>query len=155
MESTTELTQNQSDVLEGYHQAADLIGTLLQSGVIEDIPSIYDSYYPSGVKLSFWFNEDQMLNVRKLLRAIPREGNVDKAPGYGESFIFKAKVRDAHVRIEINVSSVCEMVEDGEEEYEDEEILQPAITQKVTKTRPKYRKECPESLLALALPDDE
>ena len=48
------------------------------------------------------------------------------------------------------LAKVCELVETGEvEEYEDVEVLIPARTRTVTRTRPKSEWRCPESLLQL------
>jgi hypothetical protein len=48
------------------------------------------------------------------------------------------------------LAQVCERVETGEfEEYEDVEVLIPARTRTVTRTRPKTEWRCPESLLQL------
>ena len=48
------------------------------------------------------------------------------------------------------LAQVCELVETGEvEEYEDVEVLIPARTRTVTRTRPKSEWRCPESLLQL------
>ena len=62
---------------------------------------------------------------------------VDGIPGY-------------KIRVLSALAKVCELVETGEDEYyEDVEVLTPARTRTVTRTRPKSEWRCPESLLQL------
>ena len=134
MNETTAQTDKRADYIAGLRELADRL---------ERHP---DAPPPFEGNLGMWLvmphSPEEMAAAARCyggrkIQQVDGFGLIDGIPG------LRIKVLSA-------LAKVCELVETGEVEYyEDLEVLIPARTRTVTRTRPKSEWRCPESLLQL------
>ena len=134
MNDTTAQTDKRADYIAGLRELADRLERH------PDAPLPYEGNL--GVSLVMPHSPEQMAAAARCYGG----RKVEETDG----FALVDGIPGLRIKVLSALAQVCERVETGEvEEYEDVEVLIPARTRTVTRTRPKSEWRCPESLLQL------
>ena len=131
-------------------QALRDLSYLLEERELPELSSIdvwpHRSDHP--IRANWWFNADEAATFAETLRKLPKAGPVPKTQSDAGTWRVEFDVPGWPVHATLYLAEVCELVETGEvEEYDDVEVVTPAETRTVTRTRPKMKRVCPDSLL--------